>query len=147
MKTLLRVPLLLGLWLGIWGPAAVFGEFQSTPEGVDYKELQIGEGDAIDYGDVAVMHFVGWLAEDRARGREIFNTRNRGEPLSFVVGTEKVMPGWNDGIVGMRAGGRRLLLIPPGRAYRKDNRPEEIPADTSLMFLIELMSVEKATGP
>jgi FKBP-type peptidyl-prolyl cis-trans isomerase len=147
MKTRLRVPLLLGLWLGISGPAAAFGGFESTAGGVDYKELQVGQGDAVDEGDVAVMHFVGWLAEDGARGREIFNTRNRGQPVSFVVGTEKVMPGWNQGIVGMRAGGRRLLLVPPGLAYREHNRPEEIPADTSLMFLIELMSVEKPTDP
>jgi FKBP-type peptidyl-prolyl cis-trans isomerase len=147
MKNLFRLPLLLTLWLGICGTGAALGAFESTAEGVDYQDLSVGQGDAAAEGDVAVMHFVGWLAEDGARGREIFNTRNRGEPVAFVVGTDKVMPGWNHGIIGMRPGGRRLLLIPPGLAYRDTSRPAEIPADMSLMFLIELVAVEKPAGP
>ncbi len=116
----------------------------SPPVGVQYKDLQVGQGESVSDGDVAVMHFVGWLAQDDQRGREIFNTRNRGEPVSFVVGTEKVMPGWNVGVLGIRAGGRRLLLVPPGLAYGHKGVPGVVPADAPLMFLSELVSVKKA---
>jgi len=144
MKTPFRLVLMLTLCLGVAGGAVALGGFESTPQGVQFKDLQVGQGDSVSEGDVAVMHLVGWLAEDDQRGREIFNTRNRGEPVSFVVGTEKVMPGWNLGVVGMRTGGRRLLLVPPGLAYGHKGVAGVVPADASLMFLIELLSVEKA---
>jgi len=144
MKTLSRVLLPLILWVGIWPCAAALGNFEATPEGVLYREVSVGQGEPVTKGDVAVLHFVGWLAEDGARGREIFNTRNRGRPVSFVVGVDRVMAGWNAGVVGMRAGGRRLLLVPPGLAYGNRPRPPEIPPGTSLLFLIELVSVDKA---
>lgn len=145
MRTLYRALLLLALGVGFGAAAVAVGGFQSTPEGLRYRELRVGQGDdVVAKGDVATMHFVGWLAEDGARGRELLNTRNRGQPVSFVVGTDRVMEGWNLGIVGMRAGGQRLLLVPPGLAYGDRNRPQEIPSGASLMFLIELVAVEKA---
>jgi FKBP-type peptidyl-prolyl cis-trans isomerase len=145
MKTLYRALLLLVLGVGIGSIAVAAGGFQATPEGLRYRELRVGPGDdVVASGDVVVMHFVGWLAEDGARGRELLNTRNRGRPVSFVVGTDRVMEGWNLGVVGMRTGGQRLLLVPPGLAYRDRNPPPEVPRGSSLMFLIELVAVEKA---
>jgi FKBP-type peptidyl-prolyl cis-trans isomerase len=144
MKTPLRLALLSLLWIGLAFGVSAIDDFSATPEGVQFKELQIGEGERVNTGDVAVMHFVGWLAEDGQRGREIFNTRQRGKPVSFVVGTEKVMPGWNAGVLGMRSGGRRLLLVPPGLAFGPKGVSGVVPANASLMFLIELVSVEKA---
>ena len=134
---------LLALSFGISAPVASAGRFSITPEGTRYKDVQLGQGASVHYGDVATMHFVGWLANDGQRGRELFNTRNRGKPVSFVVGTEWVMPGWNDGVVGMRAGGRRLLLVPSARAYGRKAVPGVVPAGSSLMFLIDLLKVEE----
>ena len=89
------------------------------------------------------MHFVGWLANDGQRGREFFNSRSRGESVSFVIGTDKVMLGWNEGVLGMRPGGRRLLLLPPGLAYGAKGVQGLIPGNTSLMFLIEIIDIEQ----
>lgn len=143
MKTAKNLAIVLALWFGVSGAVVVAGGFESTPQGTRYKELQLGQGTSANYGDVAVMHFMGWLANDGQRGREIFNTRNRGKPVSFVVGTDRVMQGWNDGVIGMRPGGRRLLLVPPARAYGNKAVQGVVPAGASLMFLIELLEVEK----
>ncbi|MGR9100574.1 MAG: FKBP-type peptidyl-prolyl cis-trans isomerase, partial [Gammaproteobacteria bacterium] len=83
-----------------------------------------------------------WLAEDGQRGREIYNSRSEGRPVSFVVGTERVMPGWNEGVLGLQAGGRRLLVVPPALAYGKRRIDGVIPPESTLMFVIELLSVE-----
>ena len=135
--------LMLTLWLTCWSGVSALGNFNTMPSGLNYRDLQIGQGQEIGYNDVAVMHFVGWMAEDGQRGREFFNSRSRGEPVSFVVGTDKVMQGWNEGVVGMRAGGRRLLLVPPGLAYGNKGVQGVIPENASLLFLIELLEVEK----
>ena len=144
MKISKNLAMMLVLWLGALGTTAMAGGFETTPQGTRFKELQPGQGPAAGYGDVATMHFVGWLASDGQRGREIYNTRNRGTPVSFLVGTDKVMPGWNDGVIGMRSGGRRLLLVPPARAYGKKAVQGVVPAGASLMFLIELLEVDKS---
>jgi FKBP-type peptidyl-prolyl cis-trans isomerase len=140
ISTLLLVA--VGLIAGEIG--ATPSNFASTPEGVTFKDLVVGTGVPVEVGDVAVMHFVGWIAHDGQRGRELFNTRNRGRPASFVVGTERVMQGWNEGVIGMRAGGRRLLLVPPGLAYGEKGVQGVVPAHTPLMFLIEMLEVEKS---
>lgn len=144
MKRRLRA--LLAAVLGVLMTGAVLAEagFKMTPKGAEYQDLQVGEGESAKLGDVAIMHFVGWLAEGRQRGKEIFNTRNEGSPVSFVVGTDRVMEGWNEGVVGMRPGGRRLLIIPPGLAYGAKAVDDVIPANASLMFVIELIAVEEA---
>ena len=138
-----KLVLMLTLLLAGWGVAGAFGNFNTMASGLGYKDLRAGQGEEVVYGDVAVMHFVGWLAEDSQRGREFFNSRSRGEPVSFVVGTDKVMRGWNEGVVGMRAGGRRLLLVPPGLAYGAKGVQGAVPGNASLMFLIEMLEVEK----
>lgn len=134
---------MLPLLIACAAAAAAPSGFETTAEGVQYKDLRVGTGEPVAYGDVAVMHFVGWVGKDGVRGRELYNSRNRGEPISFVVGTDKVMDGWNIGVNGMRPGGQRLLLVPPAFTYGKAKAPEEIPGDVPLMFLIELLSVEQ----
>ena len=89
------------------------------------------------------MHFIGWLDDRGFKGREFYNSRSQGEPVSFVIGTERVMPGWNDGIVGMRPGGRRLLLLPPALGYGAKGVQDIVPPDASLIFIIELLDLEK----
>ena len=139
----IRLLLTLALYLSCWGGATAFGSFEMKTSGLSYQDLEVGQGGEATYGDVAVMHFVGWLAEEGQRGREFFNSRSRGEPVSFVIGTDKVMQGWNEGVLGMRAGGRRLILVPPGLAYGAKGVQGVIPGDASLMFLIEILEIEK----
>jgi peptidylprolyl isomerase len=111
-------------------------------------DLLAGTGIVALPGKVATVHYVG----DHYDGRE-FDTSWGGHPLSFTVGGEEVIPGWDEGIVGMRVGGRRMLVVPPDLAYGPagDGRGVIGPNET-LVFVIDLISVggqpaNAGTGP
>jgi FKBP-type peptidyl-prolyl cis-trans isomerase len=118
-------------------------EFQTGPGGMKMKDLKPGNGVVATEGMTATIHFTGWLDDQGARGKELYNSRNHGEPVSFVIGTDGVMPAWNEGVKGMQAGGRRMLLVPPGMAYGNRSIDDVIPANASLQFIIELVRLEE----
>ena len=91
--------------------------FLVTPQGTRYQDLMPGMGAAAESGDVVTMHFVVWLGADGSKGREVYNSRREREPVSFVAGTDSVMQGWSDGLIGMRPGGKRKLMLPPEFVY------------------------------
>lgn len=128
-----------GLAAGTW---AADGAFQAGPGGLRFKDLQLGQGQTAVTGQVATIHFIGWLDEHGQRGREIYNSRNRGQPVSFVIGTDRVMQGWNAGVIGMKPGGQRLLLVPPSMAWGGRAVDDVVPANAAMMFRIELISLE-----
>ena len=117
--------------------------FLMTPQGARYQELKPGTGEGAETGDVVTMHFIGWLDDDGRQGKELYNTRREGNPVSFVVGTDRVMPGWSDGVIGMKPGGKRLLLLPPALGYGARGVQDLVPPDAGLMFMIDLIAVEK----
>ena len=117
--------------------------FLETENGARYRDLVTGSGMAAEPGDVATMHFVGRLNQNGSPETEIYNSRRDGRPVSFVIGTDRVMPGWNEGIVGMKPGGRRLLMLPPALAYGDRAVADVIPANASLIFVIELIELRK----
>ena len=140
----LHLAFLLAVSLGLPALFAVAEGFPfATPGGIQYRDLQVGSGDCAEAGDVVAIHFVGWLTRDGQRGSEFFNSRAQGRPVSFVVGTERVMPAWNEGVIGMCLGGRRLLLVPPALGYGSKGVQGVVPANAHLMFLIEVLDVEK----
>ena len=118
--------------------------FSVTPQGARYQELKTGSGPVVETGDIVTMHFSGWLDDSGSKGKAIYNSRKDGRPVSFVVGTERVMPGWNEGVIGMRPGGKRLLMLPPHLAYGDRAVDGIIPPNASLIFVIEVIAVEKA---
>jgi len=116
--------------------------FQSLEGGVKARDLAVGQGQRAESGMVATINIIGWLDEGGARGKQLYNTHRDGRPISFVVGTDKVMPAWNVGVEGMQVGSRRMLLVPPGMAYGKHSVDGVIPADAPLMLQIELLGLE-----
>ena len=118
--------------------------FRSGPGGLRIKDIQTGQGQPATTGQVATIHFVGWIDEQGTRGRELYNTRAEGKPVSFVIGTDGVMAGWNEGVLGMRPGGKRMLLVPPGMAYGQRGVEGIVPENSSLMFRIELIGLRDA---
>jgi len=116
--------------------------FRSAKGGMKIKDMKTGTGLVASEGMIATIQFTGWLDNQGVRGKEIYNSRNRGEPVSFVIGTDKVMPAWNEGVLGMQAGGRRMLLVPPGMAYGKRAIDDVIPANASMQFTIDLVRLE-----
>jgi FKBP-type peptidyl-prolyl cis-trans isomerase len=142
-----KLALVLLLCMGSMAGAWAAGEaFRSAAGGLRIKDLQTGQGNGAVAGQVATIHFVGWIDEQGVRGREIFNSRSQGKPVSFVIGTDGVMEGWNEGVLGMKPGGKRMLLVPPGMAYGARKIDGVVPENASLMFRIELLKLEDPPG-
>lgn len=120
--------------------------FRAGPGGLRMKDLQTGQGPEARPGMVATIHFIGWMDEQGARGREIYNSRAEGRPVSFVIGTDGVMQAWNEGVLGMRPGGARMLLVPPSMAYGNRAVEDIVPANAPMMFRIELLQLENPAG-
>lgn len=116
--------------------------FRSAKGGMQVKDMKTGTGLVASEGMTATIHFTGWLDNQGNRGQELYNSRSRGEPVSFVIGTDKVMPAWNEGVLGMQAGGQRMLLVPPGMAYGNRAIDDVIPANASMQFIIVLVRLE-----
>jgi FKBP-type peptidyl-prolyl cis-trans isomerase FkpA len=136
--------LVLGCLLHLSQAMAEPVSFQSLQGGVKARDLTVGQGQRAESGMVATINVIGWLDEGGARGKQLYNTHRDGRPISFVVGTDKVMPAWNVGVEGMQVGSRRMLLVPPGMAYGKRSVDKLIPADSPLMLQIELVGLEAA---
>lgn len=118
----------------------------TTPGGVAYRDLQTGSGDLVNAGDVVTVHLTGWVERQGTQEQAFFSTRQEGRPLKFVVGTDKVLPGWNEGVQGMRVGGRRLLLIPPEQGLGARGFEDAVPANAHLVFIMEVLAVRPASG-
>lgn len=112
---------------------------EARPSGLYVQDLVVGEGLRADSGDVARVHYVGWLPS----GAE-FDGRREGAPLEAALGYGRVIAGWDQGIVGMRVGGRRRLVVPPALGYGSAGRGR-IPANATLVFEVELLEVEDRT--
>ena len=130
------------LLLALAGISQANEAFITTPGGLEYKDLKVGTGEKAQRGETAVIHFVGWLNDSGRRGREIFNSRKQDKHVSFQIGTDKVMQGWNEGVIGMQAGGMRLLRIPPQLAYGAKSVDDVVPAHAHLIFIIELLELK-----
>ncbi len=115
---------------------------RTTASGVSYVDTLSGEGPAARPGDRVVLHYVG-----RTDDGELFDdSRDRGEPLTFVLGTGAVLPAWEEGLEGLRAGGLRELTIPPELAYGDEGLPGVIPPGATLVLEVELLAVEAPAG-
>lgn len=100
-------------------------------------DIKFGTGEEVKEGDVVAVHNVGTLQN----GQEFDNSRKRGEPFEFKVGGGMVIEGWDKGLLGMKVGGQRVLVIPPEMAYG-DQGIGPIPGGSTLVFSIELMDIK-----
>ncbi len=112
-------------------------------------DVVTGIGDEALPGMVVIVHYTGWLFDPAAkdqRGRKFDSSRDRGQPFSFPLGGQRVIRGWEEGIPGMRVGGTRRLVIPPGLAYGTRGAGNGvIPPGATLVFEVELLAVETVT--
>lgn len=109
------------------------------PEGLEYIEEKAGTGKEVAAGDTVTVHFTGWCD-----GTKIDSSYDREKPHSFLVGQASVIRGWDLGVVGMKEGGTRLLIIPPALAYGKEGRTGFVGPDKTLWYRIEMVKVYKA---
>jgi FKBP-type peptidyl-prolyl cis-trans isomerase FkpA len=107
-------------------------------------DTQVGTGAEATVGKNVTVHYTGWLYEEYTadhHGTKFDSSRDRNAPFSFVIGTTNIIQGWNQGIVGMKVGGKRTLIIPPELAYGSSGFGS-IPPNRALVFDIELLSVQ-----
>jgi FKBP-type peptidyl-prolyl cis-trans isomerase FkpA len=112
---------------------------------LEVGELQVGSGAPITAGQKAVVQYTGWLFETSApdkKGKQFDSTRTSGQPFSFVVGGGQVIKGWDQGVLGMKVGGRRRLTIPADLGYGDVGAGGVIPPGAALVFDIELVAIE-----
>ncbi|HEX8614554.1 MAG TPA: FKBP-type peptidyl-prolyl cis-trans isomerase [Telluria sp.] len=109
-------------------------------------DTKVGTGAEATAGSKVFVHYTGWLYKPmatRQRGRQFDSSLSRGAPLEFVLGTGRVIKGWDQGVVGMKVGGKRTLVIPSYLAYGKRGAPGGgIPPDADLIFDVELVNVK-----
>ncbi len=145
------------LMAGALGWCAAQAGAQETPapevppqEPLVITDLVLGVGNEALPGMVCIVHYTGWLYDEKAkayRGRQFDSSRERRQPLSFPLGGGHVIKGWDGGVVGMRVGGLRRLIIPPALGYgSRDMRNGTIPPGSTLLFEIELLAVETVTS-
>jgi FKBP-type peptidyl-prolyl cis-trans isomerase len=112
----------------------------APPKKLVIKDLRLGSGDEARAGDEVTVQYVG---VNYKSGEQFDASWDRGEPFTFALGAGRVIPGWDQGIEGMRVGGRRELIIPPGLAYGQGGTPDgSIPPNETIVFVVDLLAVE-----
>lgn len=109
------------------------------PKKLEIKDLKKGTGATARAGDKVSVHYVGVLYSN---GETFDSSWSRGEPFSFTLGAQEVIPGWDKGVVGMKVGGRRELIIPPALAYGEEGVYPSIPPKSTLVFVVDLLKAK-----
>ena len=127
--------------------AAPKSECAPPPKDLVVKDLQAGTGDLVEVRNPVYVGYTGWLYDGCAadlKGAQFDTSEGRSTPFGFIVGGGRVIQGWDEGVVGMKEGGKRLLIIPPGKAYGEKGAPNgKIPPNATLVFEVNLLKILK----
>jgi FKBP-type peptidyl-prolyl cis-trans isomerase FkpA len=126
------------------GATVFLGACGSESAPLQVNDIKVGTGDGAQEGDTVLVHYTGWLYENGARATQFDTSRER-NLFEVKIGETPVLEGLTRGLVGMKVGGVRHLIIPPGLAYRTEGRPPKIPPSSTLEFEIEVFGILK--GP
>ena len=107
------------------------------PDGLKYTDDQIGTGAEAVAGKTVSVHYTGWLLD----GTKFDSSKDRGQAFSFPLGGGRVIKGWDEGVAGMKVGGKRTLIIPPSLGYGASGAGGVIPPNATLKFEVELLEV------
>jgi peptidylprolyl isomerase len=122
--------------------AAATGQVIEMPDGLKYTDDKIGDGATAQFGAEVTVHYTGWLDDSGAKGKKFDSSVDRGAPFTFTLGAQQVIAGWDEGVKGMKVGGRRTLIIPPGLAYGDSGAGGVIPPNATLIFDVELLRAQ-----
>jgi FKBP-type peptidyl-prolyl cis-trans isomerase len=120
------------------GPTKVTGQSTKLPDGLQYWDIKTGTGKEAKKGDSVKVNYTGWLTS----GKKFDSSIGRGPFTVSPLGSAPVIKGWNEGIVGMKVGGKRQLRIPAELAYGQQGYPGVIPPNSTLIFDVELLDVK-----
>lgn len=119
------------------GPEKV-DKYKSTFSGLEYADLKVGDGSAARRGQTVKVHYTGWLTN----GKKFDSSVDRNEPFQFTLGAGEVIKGWDEGVEGMKVGGKRQLKIPSQLGYGSRGAAGIIPPNATLIFDVELLGVK-----
>jgi len=119
--------------------AANADAYTTLPSGLKYKDEVVGSGPEPTTGQQVTVHYTGWLDQNGKQGKKFDSSRDRGQPFSFQIGAGQVIRGWDEGVATMKAGGRRILVIPPELGYGARGAGGVIPPGATLIFDVELI--------
>jgi FKBP-type peptidyl-prolyl cis-trans isomerase len=119
-------------------PTKVTGDGVKTDSGLVYWDIRVGNGDLAKEGSHVRVHYTGWLTT----GKKFDSSVDAGKPFDFTIGNGEVIKGWEEGVAGMKVGGKRQLRIPPALGYGAEGYPGVIPANATLIFDVQLLGVQ-----
>ena len=119
------------------GPTKVTGDGVKTASGLQYWDIKVGTGQEAKSHDRVKVHYTGWLTSGKK-----FDSSVGGKPFDFRIDGGDVIKGWDEGVKGMKVGGKRQLRIPPDLAYGKQGYPGAIPPNATLIFDIQLVGIQ-----
>ena len=119
------------------GPTKVTGEGTKIPSGLQYWDIKVGTGPEAQKGQKVKVHYTGWLTNGKK-----FDSSLGGKPFDLRLGAGDVIKGWDEGIPGMKVGGKRQLRIPPDSAYGAKGYPGVIPPYSTLIFDVQLVAIQ-----
>ncbi len=111
----------------------------TTPSGLAYQDLVAGSGSTPTAGKLVKVHYTGWLQD----GTKFDSSLDRGQPFEFSIGAGQVIPGWDEGVMTMKVGGKRKLVIPPQLGYGAAGAGGVIPPNATLTFEVILLDVQQ----
>ncbi len=114
----------------------------TTASGLQYQDFKIGNGTDAVKGKMVSVHYTGWLDDAGKKGRKFDSSLDRGQPFQFALGVGQVIAGWDEGVAGMKIGGKRTLLIPSKLGYGEMGAGNLIPPNAKLIFDVELLEVK-----
>ena len=116
--------------------------FTTTASGLQYEDTTVGDGAEATKGQQVTVHYTGWLYNDGTQGAKFDSSKDRNDPFVFSLGAGMVIRGWDEGVAGMKIGGKRTLIIPAGLGYGARGAGGAIPPNADLIFDVELLDVE-----
>jgi FKBP-type peptidyl-prolyl cis-trans isomerase FkpA len=121
---------------------AATNQVVEMPNGLKYTDTKTGDGATATPGSKVSVHYTGWLYNNDKKGAKFDSSVDRGKPFEFKLGAHQVIAGWDEGVAGMRVGGKRTLIIPPELGYGARGAGGVIPPNATLMFDVELLGVQ-----
>jgi len=138
MRRTILSPLLAGLLM-----TAVGAQTNTTPTGLKITDEKVGTSAEARKGQIVEFHYTGWLLENGQRGKKFDSSVDRFRPLRVSLGAGLVIKGLDEGIQGMKVGGKREIVIPPELGYGVRGADRAVPSNATLVYEVELLSVSQ----
>ena len=149
LKTVFNISIIL-LVLALLPQVALAYKEHAVPDGPQFQKIDVvvGTGEEAEVGKTVNVHYTGWLYDENApdkKGKKFDSSLDRKDHFSFLLGSGRVIKGWDQGVNGMKVGGQRTLIIPPNLAYGARGAGDIIPPNATLIFDVELIGLNEGS--